>query len=406
MTGTVETDVLVIGGSVAGASTARLLAEAGHHVILLEKARFPREKPCGEGVMPTGVRLLEQLGVLGQIPAEQRCTLRGVEFVVNGSARIRGDFPDVGGGFNRGMGIRRLFLDDALLRHARAHPLVEIHESEPAVDARWPVGGLPEVSTPLRRYRPRIVVGADGLRSMVRRKLGLEMPSGKRKRFGVRAHFAFSSTGAMDEYVTVFRDAGAECYMTPVGSAELEVALLVEQDRMKLFAGRLGAEYDDCLRQVPHLQARLHAGRRVSDVLVCGPFDVWARSRIADRAILVGDAGGYLDPITGEGISIALQTAYWAAEIVDDALRRDDLSAQFLRPYHERVDRAIRDHKRLTRAILFLGLHRNWSTLAVKRLARSPELYSDLLGINCGVRTFWDFRLTDLLRLWMNNDKS
>lgn len=64
----IDTDVLVVGGGVAGATTARLLAEFGHHVILLDRARFPRDKPCGEGVMPTGVRLLDRLGVLRSSP--------------------------------------------------------------------------------------------------------------------------------------------------------------------------------------------------------------------------------------------------------------------------------------------------------------------------------------------------
>src|SRR5437773_12265368 len=98
---TVDADVVVVGASVAGATTARLLAETGHHVILLDRARFPRDKPCGEGVMPTGVRLLDRLGVLAKIPAEQRHILRGVGFVVNGRDRVRGDFPDVGEGLDR-----------------------------------------------------------------------------------------------------------------------------------------------------------------------------------------------------------------------------------------------------------------------------------------------------------------
>jgi flavin-dependent dehydrogenase len=400
----IDADVLVIGGGVAGSSTARLLAEVGYEVIVFDKAQFPRDKPCGEGVMPTGVRLLDRLGVLNQISPHQRRMLRGVGFVVNGRASIRGDFPDIGDGFNRGMGIRRITLDDIVLRHARAHPRVHIHESEAAVDVKWPARGLPEVSTAAGRYRGRIIVGADGLRSMVRRKLRLERPLGRRQRFGVRAHFSFPDTMRMDEYVTVFRDAGAECYMTPVGDSELEVALLLERGRMKAFGGRLGAEYDSYLKSVPHLQAKLAGGQRMSDVLACGPFDVGTTSRVADRAILVGDAGGYLDPITGEGISLALQSAYWSAEIVDQALQRDDLSAKALRPYHDRVEHFIRHHKLLTRALLFLGLHRELFGFIIKRLRRSPDLYSSLLAVNCGAIRLADIRRADLWRVIVGGD--
>jgi flavin-dependent dehydrogenase len=400
----IETDVLVVGGGVAGASTARLLGEAGYHVIVFDKARFPRDKPCGEGVMPTGVRLLDRLGVLAQISSEQHRMLRGVEFVVSGAARIRGEFPDIGGGFNRGMGIRRLILDDAVLQHARSHSRVEVHEGEMATDVRWPSTGFAEVTTSAGTYRARVIIGADGLRSIVRRKLGLQKPAAHRLRFGVRAHFVFPESVVMDEYVTVFRDTRAECYMTPVGNSELEVALLMDGRELRGFGGRLGAEYDSYLRSVPHLRNKLAAARRTSDVLACGPFDVAAGCRVADRAVLVGDAGGYLDPITGEGISLALQSGYWAAEIVAGALQRNDLSAKSLQPYHDRVEHFIRDHQKLTRALLFLGGHRDLFAFIVNRLRRSPELYSSLLAVNCGALNFHDLRAIDICRALFGSD--
>jgi flavin-dependent dehydrogenase len=397
MSAPIETDVLVVGGSVAGAATARLLAEAGHRVIVLDRARFPRDKACGEGIMPTGVRLLHQLGVLARIPPGQQHMIRGVVFVVNGRDRVGGEFPDMGGGFNRGMGVKRLVLDHHLLEHARAHPGVEVHEAEPATDARWPAGELAEVVTPQARYRSRLVVGADGIRSLIRKKLGLELPRRHPHRYGLRAHFTFPDGRPIDDHVTVYLDSGVECYTTPVSTNELEVALLVEHHRMKDFAGGLEQAYDAYLQNLPHLRAVVRSGQRTSRVLACGPFDVWARSRIADRAILVGDAGGYLDPITGEGISIALQSAYWAAAIADNALRRDDLSASSLRPYHSRLEEKLGHYKILTRALLLLARHDRLAPFFVRRLARCPELYSSLLAINCGVRTFWDLRFAHLL---------
>src|SRR5262249_17871242 len=133
----IETDVLVVGGGVAGATTARLLAEAGHRGIVLDRAHFPRDQPCGEGGMPTRVRLLDRLGIVAKIPPDRRHMLRGVGFVVNGKERVRGDFPDMGEGCDRGMGVKRLVLDHQVLEHARATPGVEVHEGEPATDAAW-----------------------------------------------------------------------------------------------------------------------------------------------------------------------------------------------------------------------------------------------------------------------------
>jgi flavin-dependent dehydrogenase len=347
--------------------------------------------------MPTGVRLLDRLGVLAKIPPMQRHILRGVGFVVNGRHCVRGDFPDIGEGFTLGLGVKRLVLDHQVLEHARAHPAVEVRESEPAIDARWPTGGLAEVLTPQARFRARVVVGADGIRSLIRRKLGLELPRGRRQRYGIRAHFTFPSTQQLPDYVMVYGDPIAECYTTPVSATELEVALLVERSRMRSFAGRLEPAFDAYLQSLRHLREVVQGGQRTSEVLACGPFDVWARSRVSDRAILVGDAGGYLDPITGEGISLALQGAYWAAEVVDDALRQDDLSAARLRPYQTRLEQAFGHPRILTRAMLSLVRHKRLAAIVVRRLACCPELYSSLLAINCGVRTFWKLSLTDLL---------
>src|ERR1700730_13169345 len=127
-----EADVVVVGGGVAGATTARLLAEAGHRVIVLDKARFPRDKPCGEGVMPTGVRLLSRLGILARIPSGQSHPIQGICFVTRDAVEARGDFPDTGEGFQRGLGIRRLLLDQLVLEHARSHRGVEGHEEDAA----------------------------------------------------------------------------------------------------------------------------------------------------------------------------------------------------------------------------------------------------------------------------------
>jgi flavin-dependent dehydrogenase len=354
--------------------------------------------------MPTGVRLLDRLGVLARIPPERCHNLRGVSFVVNGRDRVWGDFPKVGERFYRGMGVKRFVLDHELIEHARSHPGVEIRESEAATDARWPAGGLAEVSTRQTLFRARLVVGADGVRSLIRRKLDLELRHGRHQRYGVRAHFTFSDGRSLGDYVTVYRDADAECYMTPVSSRELGVALLVERNRMRSFAGRLDRAYTAYLQAMPHLRAVIEGGERTSAVLACGPFDIWARSRVADRAILIGDAAGYLDPITGEGIALALQSAYWAAEVAADALLRDDLSARRLQPYHMRLEKAMRHYKVLTRAVLSLARHERLAGLIVRRLASCPEIFTRLLAINCGVQTFWDFRLADLFRFIFGAD--
>ncbi len=391
-----EADVVVVGGGVAGATTARLLAEANHRVVVLDKATFPRDKPCGEGVMPTGVRLLSRLGILPNISPEESHPIRGVRFVTRDDATIQGDFPDIGDGFHVGMGVRRTVLDAHVLAHARAHTGVEIHESEPVEDVLFPPSGPAEVVTAEGRYRARLIVGADGVRSLVRHRLGLERPRGRRQRFGIRAHFRPGDPSTIEDYVSVHMHPPGESYVTPVGNDEIEVALLIEKPFMKAFAGNATEELERFVKADPRLRARLSGGTRTSPVLVCGPFDVRVKCRVADRAVLVGDAAGYLDPVTGEGISLALQSAVWAAATIDTALRGDRLSAADLLPYDRRMTRAIRHYALLTRALLVLARRPRAASFLIRRMAHAPALYSKLLAINCGVRTFWDLRPADL----------
>jgi len=391
-------DVVVVGGGVAGSAIARLLGEAGHGVIVLEKAHFPRDKPCGEGIMPTGVRLLDHWGILGHIPSAERHPIRGVRFVIGGAISVQGDFPDIGDGHRTGLGVRRLLLDEVLLRRAQSHPNVIVHEGEPAIDVRRNGSGAVEILTPSGCYRARIVVGADGLRSLVRRRLGLPVHCGRRKRFGMRTHYRLPAESRLDDYVCVRIDAGDQCFTTPIGDKEVQVSLLVEKDGMKSFAGRLDEAFGESLARRPQICELLANARRISPVLTCGPFDVWPQRRAADRAVLVGDAGGYLDPITGEGISLALQGAIWAGEVIDEALRCNDLTARRLLAYDHRFTRSIRHYRWLTRALLIISRHQQIAKRVVAKLSRCPELYTKLLGVNCGMLSLADVPSTDWLR--------
>ena len=211
--------------------------------------------------MPTGVRLLHQLGVLALIPATQQHVLRGMRFVIGETARVEGDFPDIGDGFRTGLGVTRLVLDEYVLRHAQAHRSVEVHEGAAATDVRSDRNAV-EILTNNHRYRARVVVGADGLRSLVRNRLGFGLIRGRRQRFGVRTHYQLPPGTQLDQYVCVDQNAGDQCFTTPVGQCELQVALLFEKTKLKPFAGRLDLAFDQCLAARPQLNALLAEARR------------------------------------------------------------------------------------------------------------------------------------------------
>ncbi|MBL9027365.1 MAG: hypothetical protein JNL21_34560 [Myxococcales bacterium] len=199
--------------------------------------------------------------------------------------------------------------------------------------------------------RARYLVAADGLRSPIRRRLGLERPPTLPPRFGLRRHYRVAP---WTSFVEVHFGEDAEAYVTPVSDREVGVA----------FLQRSAATFEATMRGFPLLRERLGSAVEVSTVRGAGPFEQRVLRRALRRTLLVGDAAGYLDPLTGEGVSLALATARAAVACVVDG--RPDT-------YDERYREATARYYRLTRALLFVtgrcGLHRPFLRLS-RRLPR------------------------------------
>src|SRR5438309_2323726 len=193
---TESADVLIVGGGPAGASTAFQLARQGVRVRVLERSRFPRAKPCAECLSPQASRILSEMGVLAELEP-RGALLRGMTVRSPDGTSATGDYAASHGfrGFrDRGLAIRRELLDDVLLRRARetgARIDERVRVSDVLRDARGvvygvrtlaPNGGTDEV-------RARIVVGADGLRSVIARRLGLARTAAWPRRISLVAHY-------------------------------------------------------------------------------------------------------------------------------------------------------------------------------------------------------------------------
>ena len=200
-------DVLIAGGGIAGSTMAILLGRTGRKVELFERARFPRDKACGEGLMPSGVGVLDRLGL--------RHRTGGAPFIgiryYYGSRVAEGEFPEA----ERGLGQRRMVLDNAMFAEAVRTPGVAAHTGvrvERPIVSKGRVIGLMVDGEP--RYA-KLVVAADGVRSGIRRALGLDLIP-KRRRVGIRAHFQLPEGREQPPWVEVFTFAGGELYVTPL----------------------------------------------------------------------------------------------------------------------------------------------------------------------------------------------
>ncbi|MEW6280108.1 MAG: hypothetical protein AB1758_15870, partial [Candidatus Eremiobacterota bacterium] len=235
-----------------------------------------------------------------------------------------------------------------------------------------------------RLPRARLVVGADGLNSAVRRLAGLEAPSWG-TRWGARQHLAVAPA---TDRVEVHLGHGVEAYLTPVAPNETGVALLWDRRDLPLVPGG-EALFPFLLGRIPLLRERFEGAPSVSRLAAVGPFLRRARAPVARGVALVGDAAGYLDAITGEGISLALAQAEALDATLGRALQTGSIQDHDYRAYAAAWTRSARAYRTVTTAVLWLA-RRPWlAERAIRALSRRPDLLATLLSVNMGTRSLW-----------------
>ncbi|MEU3922583.1 FAD-dependent monooxygenase [Streptomyces sp. NPDC029004] len=328
-------DVLVAGGGPAGLAAAIHAAGAGMEAVVVEPRPAPVDKACGEGIMPSGVAALRSLGV--DVSGRD---LRGIRYL-DGARRAEATFRD-----RPGLGVRRTELHEALFQRAldtgvKIVPgkVGEIHQSHDRVRA----GGL----------TARWLIAADGLHSPLRRALGLDGPGGAgHRRYGLRRHYRIPPWA---DFVEVHWSRHGEAYVTPVGDDLVGVAVLSRHRR----------SYEEHLAGFPVLTELLR-DREANSVRGAGPLRQRARTQWSGRVLLVGDAAGYVDALTGEGVALALATAAAAVRCLA-AARPQDYPAQWAR--------LTRRHRLLTEGLLRAARYPGTACLIVPAAHRLPAAF-------------------------------
>jgi menaquinone-9 beta-reductase len=286
-------DIAIVGGGPVGMVAAIEARLAGLSVIVIEMREGTIDKACGEGLMPGAIPVLKRLGV-----DPHGMPIMGITYK-QGRHSVTHRF--VG---SPGRGVRRTTLHRVLCERADELGVVRMTAKVEHVE-QTPDG------VHVAGISARYLLACDGLHSTIARLVGLALPAPRRaRRYGIRQHYAVEPWG---DTVEIHYGRHAEIYVTPIADNEVGLAML----------GAQRTDFDATIADIPELAARLAGASIVSSRRGAGPFRQRTRARTADRVLLVGDASGYVDAITGEGLRVGFAQASAAVRCVlaDDPRR-------------------------------------------------------------------------------------
>ncbi|MBM3219135.1 MAG: FAD-dependent oxidoreductase [Candidatus Rokubacteria bacterium] len=379
------TDVLVVGAGPAGAATAILLAERGLEVLVLDRAAFPRPKICGEYVSPEAARVLDRLGVLKALDAAGAVPLAGMRITAPDGRTIEARYRPVGPWRpyrDHALALPRETFDATLADRLRLAP-VDFRERVRVTDVVVEDGRVTGVDAvgadgTTRRFTARLVVAADGRASVVAQKLGL------RRAHRLQRMALVTYLGGLRDVADVgeiFVDPPDYVILNPVTPGRVNMSLVVPLADAARFSDRPETFFTARVKQLRHVARRVAGADITARIRALGPLAYRVAPPNVGGVLLVGDAAGFYDPFTGEGVFTALRSAELAADTAATALRAGDCSVTALAAY-ERTRRAIFAGKaRLTHALQLAIRHRRLANFTARVLAGRPAMLDTLLGV-------------------------
>jgi len=397
-------DVIIVGAGVAGSSAAILLGEEGYRVLLLDRATFPRHKTCGEGIMPEGVRILDSLGALPAILDQGGTRVQGLRFRSQAGVWAQAHFPPLDGETAYSIVIRRYELDHLLLQRAAALTNVTVREEFTVTEAIYEDGAIKGIvghptgkRAGYETLRAPLTLAADGMHSRFHGRYGIQRTLRRRQRWGIAGHLR--GVQGLSPHIEVLYQRDHEIYLAPLDDDLTLVAILIEKKMMRAFRGNLAQGYHQFLKSTPGLCERIQDTEVIAPVGGRGPLGYIVDPVFLPGLLLVGDSAGFLDPITGEGMTLALKCVQAAIPIINQAFKTDDFGQNTLGQYPDVRAQAITDASRLTQLMLYASRSNLLMNRAIRRLGNDKPLFEKMLGIVTGTTTYSDFTLKDRLAL-------
>lgn len=381
-------DVIVVGAGPSGTTAAALLARAGCRVLLMDRAKFPRAKPCGDYLNPGCTGILTRLGVWDAVAAVS-APVAGMRLVAADGTRVPTTFSA-----GRGCALPRAVLDHVLLAHAAQAGADVIEEASfVAIDrgARRVCVTVARGRGTLRQERhwAALVIGADGLGSRVARAIGAGGPL-RDGRFtvggyleGVPADHDGGDPRPFGE-LHLARDRYCGVAYFPDGRANVTIALLRRE--LRAWWGALLPRYWSALGTFPGLRDRVQSARLVGGLRATGPLAFCRRRAAARGVLLTGDAAGFIDPMTGQGVYLALRGGELAAHAAARALDAGGATARNLAGYEQARRRTFGGAVLLSRLLQRVAFQPRLATRALRRMEARADLGTRFIDAVANVR--------------------
>lgn len=309
----INVDVLIVGGGPAGSSLAYQLGREGFKVLLAEKRKFPREKVCGEFLNPRGTRLLKEMGLYSKLHCFKPEAVTGQILHSYNETVMKGHYGGVDG-----FALKRPILDKILLDAAGETNGVLIWENArvDAIETNTLNERLVTITIGTERkitVKPKLLVGADGVKSIVKKKLFTNCSKNFQTKYALASRFKnvpHQNCGEM--YLSQYGYIG----LAPLGKNVVGLSMVFGKEESLKINGNREKFFYEVLKSVPELWKRVQSARQICPVEATGWVSHYSRRVTNRNALLLGDAACFIDPFTGEGMSLALLASRLLAKIL------------------------------------------------------------------------------------------